>query len=167
MIILIISAIMHVWLIFLQVNKAQTLPTSMQPIYMSHDHVIQSPARTNDVRSRSLTPDPSRSASYAQNPIYGRMGISPERPPPPQVSLFDLILTSQSTIFQLGWTSTKLGLMCLAQGQNAVTLVRLEPAALLSWVKDYHWAIAIPPQVRVVSQHNSVFYHIWCTVKPA
>ena len=70
----------------LQVNKAQTLPTSNQPIYMSHDHVIQSPARTNYERSRSLTPDPSmRSANYAQNPIYGRMGISPERPPPPQV----------------------------------------------------------------------------------
>ena len=71
---------------FLQVNKAQTLPTSNQPIYMSHDHVIQSPARTSYERSRSLTPDPSmRSANYAQNPIYGRMGISPERPPPPQV----------------------------------------------------------------------------------
>ena len=29
----------------------------------------------------------------------------------------------------LGWTSTKLGLMCLAQGHKAVTPVRLEPAA--------------------------------------
>ena len=29
----------------------------------------------------------------------------------------------------LGWTSTKLGLMCLAQGHNAVTPVRLEPTA--------------------------------------
>ena len=29
----------------------------------------------------------------------------------------------------LGWTSTKLGLMCLAQGHNAVTPVRLEPEA--------------------------------------
>ena len=27
----------------------------------------------------------------------------------------------------LGWTSTKLGLMCLAQGHNAVMLVRLDP----------------------------------------
>ena len=35
----------------------------------------------------------------------------------------------------LGWTSTKLGLMCLAQGHNAVTPVRLEPAALRSRVK--------------------------------
>ena len=35
----------------------------------------------------------------------------------------------------LGWTSTKLGLMCLAQGHNAVTPVRLEPAAPRSRVK--------------------------------
>ena len=35
----------------------------------------------------------------------------------------------------LGWTSTKLGLMCLAQGHNAVTLVRLELAAPRSRVK--------------------------------
>ena len=35
----------------------------------------------------------------------------------------------------LGWTSTKQGLMRLAQGHNAVTAVRLEPAALLSQVK--------------------------------
>ena len=35
----------------------------------------------------------------------------------------------------LGLTSTKLGLMCLAQGHNAVTLVRLEPAASRSLVK--------------------------------
>ena len=35
----------------------------------------------------------------------------------------------------LGWTSTKLGLMCLAQGHNAVNLVRLEPAALRFRVK--------------------------------
>ena len=35
----------------------------------------------------------------------------------------------------LGWTSTKLGLMCLAQGHNTVTLVRLEPAAPPSRVK--------------------------------
>ena len=31
--------------------------------------------------------------------------------------------------------STKLGVMCLAQGHNAVTPVRLEPAAPLSRVK--------------------------------
>ena len=35
----------------------------------------------------------------------------------------------------LGWTSTKLGLMCLAQGHKAVTLVKLEPVAPPSWVK--------------------------------
>lgn len=54
------------------------------PVYMSHDDITQSPARTAYERSRSLTPDPTRSSNYAQNPIYGRMGISPERPPPPQ-----------------------------------------------------------------------------------
>ena len=49
---------------------------------------------------------------------------------------FDLILYVPLTIFQLcldesSWveTSTKLGLMCLAQGHNAVTPVWLEPAA--------------------------------------
>ena len=35
----------------------------------------------------------------------------------------------------LGWTSTKLGLMCLAQGHNTVMPVRLEPAAPRSRVK--------------------------------
>ena len=35
----------------------------------------------------------------------------------------------------LGRTSTKLGLMCLAQGHNAVMLLRLEPPAPLSRVK--------------------------------
>ena len=35
----------------------------------------------------------------------------------------------------LGWTSIKLGLMCLAQGHNAVTPVRLESAAPRSRVK--------------------------------
>ena len=50
--------------------------------------------------------------------------------------------TSQWTIFQLywwvflGWTSTKLGLMYLAQGHNAVTLVWLEPVALQTPVKQ-------------------------------
>ena len=50
--------------------------------------------------------------------------------------------TSQSTIFSvmsgrvfLGWTSTKQGLMCLAQGHNTLTPVRLEPAILQSPVK--------------------------------
>ena len=54
--------------------------------------------------------------------------------------LFDLILYVPSTIFVikgrvfLGWTSTKLGLMFLLK-DNAVTPVRLEPAALRSRVK--------------------------------
>ena len=45
--------------------------------------------------------------------------------------LLDLILYVPCTIgwVFLGWTSTKLGLMCLAQGHNTVTPVRLEPAA--------------------------------------
>ena len=47
------------------------------------------------------------------------------------ISFFSL----QSTIFQsgrvfLGWTSTKQGLMCLAQGHNTVTPVMLEPVPL-------------------------------------
>ena len=36
----------------------------------------------------------------------------------------------------LGWTSTKQRLMCLAQGHNAVTLVRLEPSTPQSRVKN-------------------------------
>ena len=47
----------------------------------------------------------------------------------------------QGRVF-LGWISTKLGLMCLAQGHNAVTPVRLEPVATRSRVK--HWATALP-----------------------
>ena len=35
----------------------------------------------------------------------------------------------------MGQTSTMLGLMCLAQGHNAVTTVRLDPAASRSQVK--------------------------------
>ena len=35
----------------------------------------------------------------------------------------------------LGWTSTKLGSICLAQGHSAVTLVRLQPTAPRSRVK--------------------------------
>ena len=35
----------------------------------------------------------------------------------------------------LGWTSSKLGLMCLAQGHNAAMPVRLEPMAPRSPVK--------------------------------
>ena len=56
--------------------------------------------------------------------------------------LFELILDVPVNNFSvmlgqvfLEWTSTKQGLMCLAQGHNAVTPVRLEPTALRSWVK--------------------------------
>ena len=35
----------------------------------------------------------------------------------------------------LSWTSTKQGVMCLAQGHNTVTPVRLKPGASRSWVK--------------------------------
>ena len=54
--------------------------------------------------------------------------------------LFDSLLpitnlsVIQGRVF-LGRTSTKLGLMCLAQGHNAVTSLRLEPAAPRSRVK--------------------------------
>ena len=37
----------------------------------------------------------------------------------------------------LGWTITKQGLMCLAQGHNAVTPVRLEPLTPRSWNMHY------------------------------
>ena len=53
--------------------------------------------------------------------------------------LFDLILNvpvnNLSVTVFLGRTNTKLGLMCLAQGHNAVTPVRLKPASLRSRVK--------------------------------
>ena len=56
--------------------------------------------------------------------------------------LFDLILyipvnnlSVMSGWVFLGLTSTKLGLMCLAQGHNTVTLVKLEPATPRSRVK--------------------------------
>ena len=58
-------------------------------------------------------------------------------------SLFDLILYVPVSNFSvvsgqvfLGLTSTKQGLMCLAQGHNAVTPVRLEPATPRS--RDMH-----------------------------
>ena len=58
------------------------------------------------------------------------------------LSLFDLILYVQVNNFQLCWDRsswvepvTKQGLMCLAQGHNSVTSVRLEPATPWSQVK--------------------------------
>ena len=60
------------------------------------------------------------------------------------VCLLDLIIYVPSTIFQL-WVD---GSSCnvLAQGHNAVTPVRIEPAAPLFRVKHsrYHWATALP-----------------------
>ena len=49
------------------------------------------------------------------------------------VSVNNLSVTSRQVF--LGSTSTKLGLMCLAQGHNAVMRLRLEPLALWSRVK--------------------------------
>ena len=56
--------------------------------------------------------------------------------------LFDFILyvpvndlSVMSRHVFLGWTSTKLGLMCLAQGHKAVMPVRLEPTAPRSRIK--------------------------------
>ena len=43
----------------------------------------------------------------------------------------------------LGWTSTKLELMCLAQGHNTMTRARLQPAPPGSRVKHYQWATAL------------------------
>ena len=45
------------------------------------------------------------------------------------------LLVMSGLVFK-GWTSTKQGLMCLAQGHNTVAPVRLEPAALQSRVKQ-------------------------------
>ena len=63
--------------------------------------------------------------------------------------LFDLILYVPVNIFSvmsgrvfLGWTSTKQGLTCLAQGHKTVTPVRLKPANTWSWVK--HSTTALP-----------------------
>ena len=71
---------------------------------------------------------------------------------PPNLSLFvssrpiNIFSVMQGQVF-LRWTSTKLGLMCLAQGHNTVTPVRLEPTALRSWVK--HSTTEPPPNLRV------------------
>ena len=56
--------------------------------------------------------------------------------------LFDLVLyvpVKKISVmlgrFFRGWTSTKQGLMCHAQGHDTMTWVRLEPMTLRSWVK--------------------------------
>ena len=46
----------------------------------------------------------------------------------------------QGRVF-LGLTSTKLGLMCLAQGHNAVTPVRLKPVASNPQMNDINTVI--------------------------
>ena len=62
---------------------------------------------------------------------------------------FDSLHPSQQSFIYvgqvfLGWTSTKQGLMCLAQGHNKVTPVRLKPAApSVSSQALYHWATAL------------------------
>ena len=61
----------------------------------------------------------------------------------------------------LVWTSTKQGLMCLAQGHNAVMPVRLEPATPLSQGKHYHWAIALPTCMRKGQSSSVNLNHTW------
>ena len=65
-----------------------------------------------------------------------------EQPKHMLICLLDLILyvpvnnlSVMSGWVFLGWTRTKLGLMCLAQGHNTATLVTLVPTALRSRVK--------------------------------
>ena len=69
--------------------------------------------------------------------------------------LFDLILYAPVNSFSdmsgrvfLGWTRTKQGLICLAEGHNTVMTVRLEPATPWSPVKHstseplhFHWQL--------------------------
>ena len=72
----------------------------------------------------------------------------------------------------LGWTSAKLGLMCLAQGYNTVTAVRLEPAAPWSRVKHsttepLHQQITeVDPNLKLWNT-TDIFIkisiiHLWC-----
>ena len=67
------------------------------------------------------------------------------------ISLFDLILYVPVNNFSdmlglvfLGLTSTKQGLMCLAQGHNTVTLTKLKPPTPQSQVK--HSPTELPDQ---------------------
>ena len=54
----------------------------------------------------------------------------------------------------LGWTNTKLGLMCFAQGHSAVTPARLKPTAPLSRVK--HSTTESMPSLSPLSHPTSV-----------
>ena len=90
-------------------------------------------------------------------------------------SLFDLILyapvnnlsVKSGQVF-LGWTSTKLGLMCLAKGHNAVMPVRLKPAALRSQVKhstteplhSHRFLVKYNP-ISPSFDHLGSWYHFW------
>ena len=71
-----------------------------------------------------------------------------------------------------GWTSAKLGLICLAQGHNAVTPVSLETAAPRSWVKNstselLHQQITEgDPNLKLWNTTDIFIYmsiiHLWC-----
>ena len=60
----------------------------------------------------------------------------------------------------LGWASTKQGLMCLAQGCNAVKPVRLEPTALRSWVK--HSTTDLPTRYAKILWYSNEMLPISC-----
>ena len=88
------------------------------------------------------------------------------------VCLFDLILyvsvnnlsVTSGRVF-MGCTSTKLGLMCLAQGHNAMMPVRLEPTALWSQVKHSTTEPLCSPKVPVyqtVSRMKRVKRAVFC-----
>ena len=82
--------------------------------------------------------------------------------------MFDLILyipvnnlsVTSGRVF-LGWTSTKLGLMCLAQEHNAVTPQDPCPFSLKSSL--YHWATALPKELLVtdILIHLKMQRDIW------
>ena len=83
------------------------------------------------------------------------------------LSLFDLILYVSVNIFSvmsgqvfLGLTSAKQGLMCLAQGHNAVTPLRLEPS--FSNQALHHWVTALTVTYGVGSHVNWLNSNIWC-----
>ena len=75
--------------------------------------------------------------------------------------LFDLILYVPVNNFSvmsgqvfLGWISTKQGLMCLAQGRNAVTPVRLKTAIPRSRVKHFITEPVCSDAADVISRYN-------------
>ena len=81
--------------------------------------------------------------------------------------LFDLILYVPVNNFSfmlgrvfLGWTSTKQGLMCLAQGHNTMMSVRLQPITPQSWVKH---STTEPPCSHMI---HCITYEAYLQVKP-